>query len=659
MTGDCDQTVGLPLYSFTMTSSYQLPSPLFQRLFLPPRDPSLLLSSSLRYLLLLTEPPLPSIEAIARPHEKLAGLRFDPNLLLPSTVVDWATELTIRELSSSKEWKVDLPSDCEGIRYVRFHPTKDLFVFVAKIKNEQRLELYKCALDGQEWNLKHIALNRRMNFATGCAYQFNGDELLISTVPIHHPEPPKEPVTTGPAIQVVEKNARKAPGRTYQDLLKNDYDEAKLRHYLSVELVSVNVTGDASEVKLIPQSSGGACIPSTSSKLIPQNPSRPVLHSAQTSPSKRFLLVTLLTTFSFSVPLSKFGKLIQIWDLETNKVIDVVSLPVDDEVPLSYDACSRHPRAFQWHPLDDTLMYVEALDGGDNTKDVGEDGERDAVYTCKLIIDASSDEVTLADAVKLVGLQWRFSDLDFMISGQAIIEEYRWKDRMERRWILDKDGNKIKMLWERNWQDRYNAPGEPLMRRMGENGKYFIVQPTETSIFLKGAGASPLGDRPFLDVCDFGGDEVSMKRLWRCAAPVEGELDAEKEVGGVLPGERNDVYESFVCLMADNDSMLISRESKTTPRNYYLTKLSDLGDENQVTSFEHPQPDLLGVTKELVQYKRKDGVDLTCNMYLPANYDGTPRPTVSTLCHIGLCFAVILDGCNSQCLSAVVLGIPS
>lgn len=513
---------------------------------------------------------------------------------------------------------------------MRFHPTKELFVCTAKIKDEARLELYRCALsdDESKWTFKLIPLQgRRMNFASGCAYQFNGDELIVSAVPTNHPlHPPAEPVTTGPAIQTVERNARKAPGRTYQDLLKNEYDEDKLRYYLSVELIVVDVVAfdgcsdNDNSIKVIPQSIGGA--------MIPQNPSRPILYSAQPSPSRRYLLVTSLTAFSYSVPLGKFGKVVEIWDMQSDIVIPVASLPVDDEVPLSYDACSRHPRAFRWHPLEDAVMYVRASDGGDNTVDVGEDGERDAVYVRTLVAD--DGEATLRDAIKLVGLQWRFSDLSYMSSRMAILEEYRWKDRMERRWVLDKDGTKIKMLWERCWQDRYGAPGEPLRRRMGENGTYFIVQPTETSIFLRGAGASPLGDRPFLDVCDFSGETITTERLWRCTAPVDGELDAEKEVGGVLPKERNDIYESFVCLMGDNDSMLISRESKTTPRNYYLTKLSNLHYENQVTSFQHPQPDLLGVTKELVQYKREDGVDLTCKMYLPANYDGTPRPTVST-----------------------------
>ena len=91
-------------------------------------------------------------------------------------------------------------------------------------------------------------------------------------------------------------------------------------------------------------------------------------------------------------------------------------------------------------------------------------------------------------------------------------------------------------------------------------------------------------------------DETKTTRLWRCTAPLEieggEELDPSKEVGGVLPAERKDIYESLVVLLPDNDTIMISRESKTTPRNYYLTKLSDESkSEVQVTDREHPQPD--------------------------------------------------------------------
>lgn len=57
-------------------------------------------------------------------------------------------------------------------------------------------------------------------------------------------------------------------------------------------------------------------------------------------------------------------------------------------------------------------------------------------------------------------------------------------------------------------------------------------------------------------------------------------------------------------LLPGNDSILISRESKSAPRNYFLTKLSQCKSEIQVTEFAHPQPDLLGVTKELDHEKR-------------------------------------------------------
>ena len=543
-------------------------------------------------------------------------------------------------MKSGERQEIPLPRNSEGVRYIRFHPVKSLFVFVSKVRGEARLELFQCQLltgsanssDGtaaaasatatssedeskQVWTMTNIPLNHhKLNFVQGCAYQFSSDgtKLLLKVVPSSTPdEPPIEPVSTGPAIQAVEKGARKAPGRTYQDLLKNEYDELKLRYYCTTEVLCLDMNENNGELTMIPQSKGGHLIQSLSS-----------------SPCGRYLLAQLTTKFSYSVPISRFGRDVVLWDLKTDEELMVESIPVNDEIPLSFDACSRHARGYRFHPCGadtTTIMFVKASDGGDPENDPV-DGERDALYCQQL----DSESFTLGEPTKFVGLEWRYSDLDFTESGMAIVEEYRWKDRMERKWMLNKDGSKLKMLWERSWEDRYNSPGEPLTRR-GANGQYFIVQPTPTSIYLSGPGASPLGDRPFLDLLEFGSEEVKTTRLWRCTAPVEGELDASKEVNGVIPADRKDIYESLVCVLPGNDSIMISRESKVTPRNYYLSKLNpgESGDEEiQVTQFEHPQPDLLGVTKELVQYKRNDGVDLTANLYLPANYDGTPLPTL-------------------------------
>lgn len=133
--------------------------------------------------------------------------------------MDYATTLVLQHMASGEKQAIDLPENSEGIRYIRFHPSKSYFVFSSKVKNELLLELYKCELIDGKWRIQKIVLEQRMNFVYGCAYQFtsDGDKLLVKVIPEGWPaQPPEEPVSTGPAIQAVAKDARKAPGRTYQ-----------------------------------------------------------------------------------------------------------------------------------------------------------------------------------------------------------------------------------------------------------------------------------------------------------------------------------------------------------------------------------------------------------------------------------------------------------
>ena len=458
--------------------SYQEPSGILKRLFLPPKNPSLTLSSDQKWLVICGEPPLPSIADLAKPEEKLAGLRFDPHLLTPSRQ-EFATSLTIQHLSSGKQHDIDLPPDSAGIRYIRFHPSKPIFVFASKNTGNltPSLDLYKCELEDpndddsslSKWKLEQIPLQgRRMNFINGCAFQYtsDGNSLLVKVVPELWPsDAPNEPISTGPAIQCVKKNARKAPGRTYQDLLRNKHDEDKLKFFLTTELIRIDVTRSL-EIQPVTQSNQGCMV-----------------QSIQSSPCGRFLLAQIITQFSYSVPLRRFGKDVQIWDLESDKTIEVVSLPVDDEIPLSYDACSRHPRLFHFHPCHDhTVIHVQAVDGGDPENDPV-NGERDCVYTQNITKSENSEEWTLEETkTKVIGLEWRFNDIEFCENGIALVDSYRWKDRLERLWKLDINGSKT-LLWERSWEDRYSSPGAPLTRR-GTRGQYFVVQPTPTSFYL-------------------------------------------------------------------------------------------------------------------------------------------------------------------------------
>ena len=61
--------------------------------------------------------------------------------------------------------------------------------------------------------------------------------------------------------------------------------------------------------------------------------------------------------------------------------------------------------------------------------------------------------------------------------------------------------------------------------------------------------------------------------------------------------------------------------------NYRLRKVG--GEITQLTNDTDPTPQIRGIKKQLVKYKRPDGVDLSATLYLPAGYkEGTRLPLV-------------------------------
>ena len=69
---------------------------------------------------------------------------------------------------------------------------------------------------------------------------------------------------------------------------------------------------------------------------------------------------------------------------------------------------------------------------------------------------------------------------------------------------------------------------------------------------------------------------------------------------------------------------LITRETQDDQAQYYIKTLTREGaeaQERQLSDFPHPHPTLKGARKEILRYKRSDGVDLTATLYTPPGYD--------------------------------------
>ncbi|MEM8934417.1 MAG: prolyl oligopeptidase family serine peptidase, partial [Acidobacteriota bacterium] len=215
---------------------------------------------------------------------------------------------------------------------------------------------------------------------------------------------------------------------------------------------------------------------------------------------------------------------------------------------------------------------------------------RDTVYLHAAPFD---DEPTAMASLGLRygGTMWGDGDL-------AIVTEWWWKTRQLRSWRIhpDRPGAEPTLLQDRSYQDRYADPGNPTFTTNAFGRPVLLTD--DEAVFLIGNGASPEGDRPFLDRLDLASGET--ERLFHSAAPY---------------------YERPIRVLdVAQKTVLTQRESVDEPPNYLVRDLD--GDTSRtLTDFAHPTPSLQGLQKELIQYEREDGVQLTATLYLPPGYD--------------------------------------
>ncbi|MBM3311165.1 MAG: S9 family peptidase, partial [Candidatus Aminicenantes bacterium] len=385
------------------------------------------------------------------------------------------------------------------------------------------------------------------------------------------PAPEASRVPVGP--EVYESTGKATKVATYQDLLKTAFDEKLFEYYAASQLVEIDIaTGAARKI-----GSPGIYV------------------NVNPSPDGTYLLVTRVKRpFSTSVPFSSFARSTEIWAAAGELVKVLADLPPAENVPLN--GVPTGPRGARWQPLKPaSLTYAEALDGGDTEKDVP---FHDRVLSLAAPFTAEPKEI-LKTQNRFAGFTW------LATPGMAFATESNWRKRWQTTWLanFDNPAAQPRKIWDMSTQDAYNDPGQPVMTI--KDGDPVVLQDKDL-IYLSGSGASPKGDHPFLDQMNLKTGEK--KRLFQCA---EGK------------------YESFVAFAGEGrDKIIIVRESKTEVPNYFLCDLK-AKKMQALTEFKDPAPQLTGVKRELVKYKRDDGVDLSGTLYLPADHQpGARLPVV-------------------------------
>jgi dipeptidyl aminopeptidase/acylaminoacyl peptidase len=407
-----------------------------------------------------------------------------------------------------------------------------------------------------------------LNAAYGNPVQWMPDQktLLVQTVPEGRGGAPVERVPKGPSIQ--ENTGKKAPVWTFEDLLKNPQDEALFTYYATAQLG----TADAISGKFTAVGKPA------------------IFATADPSPDGNMILVARVhTPYSYIVTHDVFPKDVEVWDMTGNVAYTVAKLPLQEQV--QNNGAPVGPREYEWRPTEPaTLVWAEALDEGNPRAKVP---FRDKVMTISTPFKDQPKEV--------LKTQYRFRNLTHAEKdGQALLTEYDRLTRMLRTWLISFSGGEAKKVWERSDNDHYADPGAPMMHVL-PNGESVIAQ-NGSSIFMLGPGGGPDGDHPTLDQFDL--KTMQSKRLYRSP---------------------DKAYETVVALLSDDGSSFVSRyESTTEPPNYLLHSKND---KKALTRFTDPAPVVRKIKKQLVTYKRPDGVDLSFELYLPPDYkEGTKLP---------------------------------
>lgn len=522
--------------------------------------PNVSIDEKAEWMLFMQNNSYPSVEELARPELRIAGMRINPANFAPSRQ-NFINDLYLENITSGKEFKITgLPSPLYA-GSVSWSPNEKKIAFTQTTND--KVDIYTVDITTK----KAIKINKEpLNVLVGGTYQWYDDNTLLYRVIIKPASaaPPKSLMPKGVSVQ--ENIGKAVPRPTYEDLIKNSYDEELFEFYTTAQLVK-NTNGVESKIG-----------------------SPAIYSSINISPDKKYMIVRKLKKpFSYAVPAQGFASTISIVDMMGRVIKQLADLPSSETTPSGNDNVQMVPRSFDWRDDEPaTVTWCMPLDSGFIKKNVP---YHDEVFELKAPFTGEPSE--------LFKTQMRFFNISWGNETVALVNEgLRGKQTTQTDRFNPSTGVLDKLI-TRNTTDAYANPGFPVTEKNKWNRNVIKVIDNGNKILMNnGTGASPKGDLPFLATFDLNDKKLNIE--WR---------------------SDEDHFENVIRVVdADKGILITRRESEKEMPNYFLRDIKHK-DIKQLTHFANPYPQLDGVSKEKIRYKRKDGVDLTGDLYLPKGFD--------------------------------------
>ena len=528
---------------------------------LPPR---VLMDENKKYMVCIYRDAFKTIKELSEKEMRLAGLRINPKTNIGSRT-NYYKDIKIANLRRKKT----------VLRKVRGLPTEPRLANFIWSPDQTSIAFTNTTFHGVElWVLnvsggvvkKLTDANVNANLGDAVNWYQDGKSLLVKLVPGNREEitDSENVIPIGPRIST--NDGKKAQNRTYQDLLKNRIDEHNFEQLVLSEIYKVNLYGK----KTLWQESD-------------------MYRNISFSPNGEFVMVTKIQKpFSYLVPYSRFPSKTIIYTKSGDTVRTLVEVPLIEDLPKGFMAVRKGKRNFSWrNDKPSSVYYSIALDEGNPENKVS---FRDEIFQ----LDAPFQGAPLS----LIRTENRYYNILWCNDSVAVANDYWWNNRNTKSYLFSplNPSDEPQIISDRNNQDRYSDPGNYVENR-NQYGRYVLAL-KNGKIFFLGDGFTEQGQFPFLDQLNI--NTLEKKRLYE--------------------SEYTDRMETLQRYDIGKDELLVRIQSPTDYPNYYFRYL-DKNKLDQITQFDNPFKGLQNVYKDVIKYKREDGLDLSATLYLPADYN--------------------------------------
>ena len=526
--------------------------------------PTVLRNTKNTVMVLLSRSTYKSIADLSRKEQRIAGLRVDPKRYIGSRTTYYNNVELVHFEEGETPLLVDgLPNKPQLTNFI-WSPDEKMIAMTHT--SDSSVELW--ILDVTTRKAKKLS-SQPINATMGNSINWfkSSKELLVKFIPKDRENIIDQSVIVPTGPKVTENNGEKAQNRTYQDLIKNSTDAKNFIQLSRSEIYKIDLNGNKNHFL-----------------------DARMYRDVSISPNGKYVMVSFVKEpFSYLVPYYRFPTETHVYDLDAQLVKLISDNPLQEVLPKGFMAVSNYKRDIGWRKdKPSNIYYVTALDKGNPEIKVP---YRDALYEWEAPFDQKS--ILLTKIInRYVGIIWG-NDLN------AIIYDRWWNSRNSKTYIFSPSKPDIpaKVIVDRNYQDRYSDPGDFVTRKgkYGEN----ILALDGNNAFLLGDGFSEKGQFPFLD-------KINLK---------------SNKKNRIYESTYRDKFEQLYDYDIIEKKLSVRIESKNEYPNYFTRSLDKKNTLKQRTFFKNPFKNLENVGKELISYKRKDGLDLNGILYTPEGFD--------------------------------------